>query len=50
MRTRMPSFCTLSVLAVFMLGGSRTSSAQQVVKFGEGQTLTISGFISATMF
>src|SRR3989441_6637500 len=50
MRTRMPSFCTLAVLAVFMLGGSRTSSAQQVVKFGEGQTLTISGFMSATMF
>src|SRR5207247_3812062 len=50
MRTRMSSFCTLAVLAVFMLGGSRTSSAQQVVKFGEGQTLTISGFISATMF
>src|SRR2546427_1420832 len=50
MRTRISSFCTLAVLAVFMLGGSRTSSAQQVVKFGEGQTLTISGFISATMF
>src|SRR3989454_11540465 len=50
MRTRMPSFCTLAVLAVFMVGGSRTASAQQVVKFGEGQTLTISGFINATMF
>ena len=50
MRTRMSSFCTLAVLAVFMLGGPRISSAQQVVKFGEGQTLTISGFISATMF
>src|SRR2546426_6703282 len=50
MRTRMSSFCTLAVLAVFMLGGPRASSAQQVVKFGEGQTLTISGFISATMF
>src|SRR2546425_1053933 len=50
MRTRMPSFCTLAVLAVFMLGGARTISAQQVVKFGEGQTLTISGFMSATMF
>src|SRR3989441_12247802 len=50
MRTRMPSFCTLAVLAVFMLGGARTTSAQQVVKFGEGQTLTISGFVNATMF
>jgi len=46
----MASFCTLAVLAVFLLGGLRTSSAQQVVKFGEGQTLTISGFVSATMF
>ncbi len=50
MRTRMSSFCTLAVLVVFMLGGAATASAQQVVKFGEGQTLTISGFISATMF
>src|SRR3989449_399604 len=50
MRTRMPSFCTLAVLAVFMLGGARAATAQQVVKFGEGQTLTISGFMSATMF
>src|SRR5213596_1499692 len=50
MRTRIASFCTLAVLVVFMLGGAATASAQQVVKFGEGQTLTISGFISATMF
>ena len=50
MRTRMSSFCTLAVLAVCMLGGPRTSSAQQLVKLGEGETLTISGFISATMF
>src|SRR5207249_11332652 len=50
MRTRMASFCTLAVLVVFMLGDAATASAQQVVKFGEGQTLTISGFVSATMF
>src|SRR5437867_8906062 len=50
MRTRIASFCTLAVLVVFVLGGAATASAQQVVKFGEGQTLTISGFISATMF
>ncbi len=50
MRTRTPSFCTLAVLAVLMLGGSRTSSAQQVVKLGEGETLTISGFINGTLF
>ena len=50
MRTRIASFCTLAVLVVFMLGGAATASAQQVVKLGEGETLTISGFISATMF
>src|SRR3989449_3823700 len=50
MRTRIASFCTLAVLVVFMLGGAATASAQQVVKLGEGETLTISGFISATLF
>ncbi len=50
MRTRIPSLSVLAVAAVFMLGGARAATAQQVVKFGEGQTLTISGFISATMF
>ncbi len=50
MRTRIASFFTLAVLAVLMLGGARATSAQQVVKLGEGETLTISGFISATLF
>src|SRR5207245_4396979 len=50
MRTRIASFCTLAVLAVLVLGGARATSAQQVVKLGEGETLTISGFISATLF
>src|SRR2546422_3158223 len=50
MRTRIPSLSVLAVAAVFLLGGARAATAQQVVKFGEGQTLTISGFISATMF
>src|SRR5437762_3998658 len=50
MRTRIASFCTLAVPAVLMLGGARTTSAQQVVKLGEGETLTISGFVSATLF
>ena len=50
MRTRIASFCTLAVLAVLMLGGARTTSAQQVVKLGEGETLTISGFISVSLF
>src|SRR5947199_3755948 len=50
MRTRIASSYVLAVAAVVMLGGARTASGQQVVKFGEGQTLTISGFVSATMF
>jgi len=50
MRTRIASLCVLAVAAVVMLGGARAATAQQVVKFGEGQTLTISGFISATLF
>ena len=36
--------------AVLVLGNARPAAAQQVVKLGEGETLTISGFISATMF
>src|SRR2546429_3378218 len=49
MRTRMASFSTLAVAGVLMLG-ARAATAQQVVKLGEGETLTISGFISATLF
>jgi len=33
-----------------MLGGAQAATAQQVVKLGEGETLTISGFIDATLF
>jgi hypothetical protein len=36
--------------AVLVLGNARPAAAQQVVKLGEGETLTISGFISATLF
>ena len=50
MRTRIPLLSVLAVAAVFLLGGVQAATAQQVVKFGEGQTLTISGFMSATMF
>ena len=50
MRTRFPLLSVLAVAAVVMLGGAPAASAQQVVKFGEGQTLTISGFVSATLF
>src|SRR5207247_10266090 len=50
MRTRFPLLSVLAVAAVVMLGGAPAASAQQVVKFGEGHTLTISGFVSAPMF
>src|SRR2546426_9073043 len=50
MRTRMASVSRFALATVFILGSVRTAAAQQVVKFGEGQTLTISGFVSATFF
>src|SRR5947209_15326430 len=50
MRVRMASFSGLAVALVLSLAGASPAGAQQVVKFGEGQTLTISGFVSATMF
>jgi len=50
MRTRIASLSVLAVAAVATLGGAPSATAQQVVKFGEGQTLTISGFVSATFF
>src|SRR5690349_15077854 len=49
MRTRMASFSVLAVAVALLFGGAAPARAQQVVKFGEGQTLTISGFISATV-
>src|SRR5881398_2502461 len=49
MRTRMASFSTLAVAGV-ILGGAPVASAQQVVKLGERETLTISGFIDGTLF
>src|SRR5688572_15660498 len=50
MTTRTQSFAALAVAVVLILGGVDPAPAQQVVRFGEGQTLTISGFMSATMF
>jgi hypothetical protein len=55
MKTRLASFSGLAVAAVAMLAASpfpapAQQPAGQVVRFGEGQTLTISGFISATLF
>jgi hypothetical protein len=50
MGTRTASFSGLAVAAVLILGGPSLATAQQVVRFGEGQTLTISGFVNATFF
>ncbi len=50
MTRRMASFSGPAVAALVILAGARPSPAQQVVKLGEGETLTISGFIDATLF
>jgi hypothetical protein len=50
MRTRIASFSGLAVGVALIFGGAAPAWTQQVVKFGEGQTLTISGFINATMY
>ena len=50
MTRRMASFSGPAVAAVVILAGARPSPAQQVVKLGEGETLTISGFINASLF
>src|SRR5438552_1417766 len=54
MRKGVASFSGLAAVVLFVLGGARPAPAQQptgqVVRLGEGETLTISGFISATMF
>ena len=38
------------VAIVMMLGAAAPASAQEVLKLGEGETLTISGFINSTLF
>src|SRR5213080_5220634 len=54
MRKGVASFSGLAVIVISVLGGARTAPAQQptgqVVRLGEGETLTIGGFISATLF
>jgi hypothetical protein len=50
MRRRMASFSGLALALAFMLGGAGRTAAQQVVKLGEGETLTISGFVNGTLF
>src|SRR6266566_3429332 len=49
MRMRVARFSGIIVAAVLTLGSTRTAGAQQTVKLGAGDTLTISGFINATM-
>jgi len=49
-RTRLASFSGFAVAAAVVFGVASPATAQQVVKFGEGQTLTISGFVSSTFF
>src|SRR3989441_7886172 len=50
MSIRMASLCGLAVACVLSSAGSSPATAQQVVKLGEGETLTISGFINAPLF
>src|SRR5438874_876405 len=54
MRKGVASFSGLAAVVLFVLGGARPAPAQQptgqVVRLGEGETLTIGGFISATLF
>jgi hypothetical protein len=54
MRTRLASFSGPVVALVLLVGGAAPAAAQQaagqVVRLGDGQTLTISGFISSTVF
>ena len=55
MRSMRLAWCSgLAVTGILMPGSARPAAAQeptgQVVKLGEGQTLTISGFLNATWF
>ena len=54
MRIRLAWLSVLVVVGFLALGGAQSAAAQagtgQVVKLGEGETLTISGFLNATWF
>src|SRR2546428_3369791 len=50
MRRRIAWFAVVAVALAAFLGGPSAVCAQQSVKLGAGDTLTISGFINATMF
>jgi hypothetical protein len=47
---RKASFTGLVVAVASLFAAVPTARAQQVVKLGEGETLTISGFVNATLF
>ena len=50
MRRRIASFTVVAVALAAFLAGPSAVCAQQSVKLGAGDTLTISGFINATLF
>src|SRR3989441_11813837 len=50
MRIRRPWLSWPVVAMVFVLAAAAPAAAQQVIKLRAGETLTISGFISATLF
>jgi hypothetical protein len=50
MSSRMASLCGVAVACVMCLVGTSPAAAQQVVKLGEGETLTISGFVNGSLF
>src|SRR5216117_3689939 len=50
MRIRMASFSWPVAAMVFVFASGAPAAAQQVIKLADGETLTISGFISATLF
>jgi len=50
MSRRIAWFTAVAVALAAFLGGPSAASAQQSVKLGAGDTLTISGFINATLF
>ena len=54
MRKRLAWLSEVAVAGILLLGGTRPAVAQQpagqVVRLGDGQTLTISGLISTTLF
>src|SRR5260370_9586965 len=50
MTRRKASFSGLVVAVASLLAAVPAAWSQQVVKLGEGETLTISGFVNATLF